>query len=57
MTDTRWTLTETERVWCVELRAAIQTEGLDNDFTDFEIAQFALVGKGKTDKALARVKK
>eukprot|EP00729_Bicosta_minor_P023807 gene23807-2195_t len=57
--DTRWTLTETERTWCRELRAAIQAEGWEQaqDFTDFEIAQFALVGKGKTEKALKRVEK
>ena len=54
--STKHTLTDTERGWCVALRDAMHAAGIETDFTDFEIAQFALVGKGQTDKALKRIK-
>jgi hypothetical protein len=55
--DSRHTLTEVERVWCLELRAALLSEKTDHHFTDFELAQFAIIGKGKTSKAVNRVQK
>ena len=58
--DTRHTLTATEREWCVALRAALRAEerGIGpGAFTDFEVAQFAIVAKGDIRKALKRMRR
>jgi len=54
---TAHTLTPEERAWCLDLKRALAEAGVAHSFTDFEVAQFALVGKGKTDKALKRAQK
>ena len=56
--DSRHTLTAEETSWCVAVRDALKAAGiaLPPEGGDFLLAQFAIVAKGDTDKALSRVK-
>lgn len=55
--DTRYTLTEEENEWCIDLENALKSQKIPCPPTDFQLAQFALVGKGDTKKAIKRVQK
>lgn len=54
--DSRWTLTEEELGWCAELVAALAAENIMRPTPDLLLAQFAIVGKGDTEKLVERVK-
>eukprot|EP00040_Diaphanoeca_grandis_P017091 m.88685 g.88685 ORF g.88685 m.88685 type:complete len:275 (-) comp26224_c1_seq1:72-896(-) len=52
-------LSEEETKWCVELRAALKEAKIPEPApqSDFLLAQFAIVGKGQTEKAVKRIQK
>mmetsp|Transcript_20848 Transcript_20848/g.54191 ORF Transcript_20848/g.54191 Transcript_20848/m.54191 type:complete len:290 (+) Transcript_20848:180-1049(+) len=52
-------LSDVERRWCIDLRAALAAQGVPEPQpkSDFLLAQFALIGKGQTAKAVKRVQK
>ena len=50
--DLRWALTEEELEWCAALVAALAAEGTARPRPDLLLAQFAIVGKGDTEKTV-----
>ena len=51
------TLTAEEVLWCKELKAALRGQGVPLPDSDFLLAQFAIISKGKTNEAVQRVQK
>ncbi|GMI01038.1 hypothetical protein TrLO_g481 [Triparma laevis f. longispina] len=50
------TLTSEEVTWCKDLKVALDFAGITPpDGGDFMLAQFAIIAKGKTDKAVQRI--
>eukprot|EP00286_Rhodomonas_abbreviata_P019147 CAMPEP_0181311258 /NCGR_PEP_ID=MMETSP1101-20121128/13037_1 /TAXON_ID=46948 /ORGANISM="Rhodomonas abbreviata, Strain Caron Lab Isolate" /LENGTH=280 /DNA_ID=CAMNT_0023417969 /DNA_START=30 /DNA_END=872 /DNA_ORIENTATION=- len=54
--DSRYTLTSEELGWAAELTAALKAEGVPVPKPDLLFAQFVIIGKGQTAKAVQRVK-
>lgn len=50
------TLTSEEVTWCKDLKVALDFAGITPpDGGDFMLAQFSIIAKGKTDKAVQRI--
>ena len=53
--DPRYTLTPEEETWCTSLHTLLKANSLPVPSSAFLLAQFALVGKGNTEKAATRL--